>query len=201
MIEKMIMTLIGYVALYVVVWLHEVGHAIAYSVYGCKKNWLKVNVKPYIFFSTPEPVDGERVQELKNKQHVIVAYGGVIINLICAMISGCYIYWMGDVNKFVELFVWMFFTLHMAEIVSYMLLGNIYLVSDMAIIAEVCPKLRILNLLFGTLLTIAYVICLQKIPDAYLVIVLVWNITTILGMCGGRIVFSILNARRVKNRD
>lgn len=199
--DKIMMILIGYVTLYIVVWLHEVGHAIAYSAYGCKKKWWKVNVKPYIFFSTPAPVDGERVQELKNKQHVIVSYGGVAVNLIGAMISGCYIYWMGDVNKFIELFVWLFFTLHMAEIVSYMMIGNIYLVSDMAIIAAMCPKLRVPNLLIGALVTIVYVICLQKIPNNYLVFVLVWNVVTILCMCGGRIVFTILHARRANNHD
>ena len=160
-----------------------------------------MNVKPYIFFSTPAPVDGERVQELKNKQDVIVSYGGVAVNLIAAMISGCYIYWMGDVNKFFELFVWLFFTLHMAEIVSYMMIGNIYLVSDMAIIAAMCPKLRVPNLLIGALVTIVYVICLQKIPNNYLVFVLVWNVVTILCMCGGRIVFTILHARRANNHD
>ena len=48
---------IGYIVLYLTVWLHEVGHSIWDCLFGVKQGWLKVNVKPYIFFSTPGELD------------------------------------------------------------------------------------------------------------------------------------------------
>lgn len=43
---------VSYIALYLVIYLHEVRHALLYHRYGCKKKWYKVTVKPYMFFST-----------------------------------------------------------------------------------------------------------------------------------------------------
>ena len=37
MFQYLISLLLGYVVLFCVVWLHEVGHAIGYVYYGCKK--------------------------------------------------------------------------------------------------------------------------------------------------------------------
>ena len=186
----------GYAALFAVVWLHEVGHAIGYAYYGCKKNWLHVNVKPYIFFSTPAPVDTEKSQSLTYKQHTIISYGGILANLIWAVLGfGC-AKSLPISNEYIALFLTLFYSLHLAEIVSYLFIGNLYLVSDMAIIASMYPKLRIPNLAAGIFLTVLYVAVLMNVPVAMLVTVLIWNITTILCMCGGRIVFSELHKRR-----
>lgn len=43
--------LIGYMVLYAVVWLHEVGHAVWDYKYNLRKDWWRVQVKPYIFFT------------------------------------------------------------------------------------------------------------------------------------------------------
>ena len=59
---------IGYAALYIVIYLHEVGHAIWYCRFGCKKNWYHVTVKPYLFFSTPLPVDINQADNLSTKR-------------------------------------------------------------------------------------------------------------------------------------
>ena len=43
-------------------------------------------------------------------------------------------------------------TLHLGEAVSYLFIGNIYLVSDMAIVAAECPRLRWPTLAAGAVL-------------------------------------------------
>ena len=40
--------IIGYLVLYAVVWLHEVGHALWYRKFNLKNDWWNVQVKPYI---------------------------------------------------------------------------------------------------------------------------------------------------------
>ena len=78
---------IGYAALYIVIYLHEVGHAIWYCRFGCKKNWYHVTVKPYLFFSTPLPVDINQADNLSTKKDIIVSYGGILNNFIFTFIA------------------------------------------------------------------------------------------------------------------
>lgn len=92
-------------------------------------------------------------------------------------------------------------TLNLSEIVSYLLIGNIYLVSDMAIVANEYPRLRIPNFILGLMITAAYVWILVKIPSAFQWFVIIWNIITIVSMCGGRIVFSLCKSIKGSKRN
>ena len=92
----------------------------------------------------------------------------------------------------------MFTTLHAAEVVSYLLVGSIYLVSDMKMVNQYMPILRIPNIIFGALFTVCYVFILKSIPESFRVFVIVWNVITIISMCAGRIVFSIRAEKKLK---
>lgn len=104
--------LISYVVMYLVVWLHEIGHSIFDYIYGVKDNWIKVNVKPYIFFSTPGELKIEVWNALKPKQCIIVAYAGVAANAIWAFISGIFITMIPVNNVYISLALWLFLSLH-----------------------------------------------------------------------------------------
>lgn len=182
--------------LYSVVWLHEIGHSIFYAHYGCKKNWLHVTVKPYIFFSTPAPLEMNQLYKLTKKQNTIIAYGGILANIFWSIASAAVLCLIKIENIYLLLSIWLFLTLHLVEIVSYLFIGNIYLVSDMANIAQCYPKLRFPNLVLGCILTAAYLFVLSIAPSEIFWIVLVWNAATFLCMCGGRIVYSIIHAKR-----
>ena len=187
---------IGYIVLYAVVWLHEVGHALWYRKFNLKKDWWNVQVKPYIFFSTPGGVDAEVYEKLKPVQHVLSAYGGLMANSVFAIITGVVIFAIGDRNEFLRLALWLFMTLHIGEIVSYLFVGSIILVSDMKIVDQHMPKLRIPNLIIGAGLTVLYVYLLMQVPGEFKVFVTVWNIITVLSMCVGRIIFTVLANRK-----
>ena len=190
--------LIGYMVLYAVVWLHEVGHALWYRKYNLKKDWWRVQVKPYIFFSTPGGVDAEVWEKLKPIQYVLSAYGGLMANALFAMISAGIILIIGETNEFLCIGLWLFMTLHIGEIVSYLFVGSIFLVSDMELVNQYMPKLRIPNLLFGAILTVAYIYLLTLVPEGFRVFVVIWNIVTILSMCAGRIIFTAMAKRRTQ---
>jgi len=183
---------LGYAALFSGVWLHEIGHSFWNCKFGCKKSWIHVQVKPYIFFSTPGAVDIGKYRALVPWKRTLSAYGGIIANLFWSVISGVLIAVARPENGYLLFFLWMFMTLNLSEIVSYLLIGNIYLVSDMAIVAQECPKLRIPNFILGLTLTAVYVLTLIKVPPAFQRFILIWNIVTVASMCGGRIAFSLL---------
>lgn len=108
--------IIGYLVLYAVVWLHEVGHALWYRKFNLKNDWWNVQVKPYIFFSTPGGVDAEVWENLKPIQHVLSAYGGLMANSFFAIITGVVIIFIGECNEFLALTLWLSMTLHIGEI-------------------------------------------------------------------------------------
>ena len=183
--------LIGYVGLYSVVWLHEIGHSIFDYRYGVKDNWIRVNVKPYIFFSTPGKLNNEVWNTLTPKQYTVIAYAGIAANALCAAISSILIAINPFNNMYICLTLWMFLSLHIGEICSYLFVGSIYQVSDMAIIAQVNPKLRIPNIIVGLLFTVLYIVILYSIPTEIKVFVIIWNVITVSSMIVGKIIFTI----------
>ena len=195
MLTLVLYFLLGYCALFSVVWLHEIGHSLWNFWFGCRAGWLRVQVKPYIFFSTPGPVNLDKYQALAPWQRTLSAYGGVLANLLWGTIGGGILLLAQPGNSYVQFFLWMFTTLHLAEIVSYLVIGSIYLVSDMAIVAGEYPGLRIPSLSAGLVLTVIYILALAGIPQEFRLFILVWNLITILSMCGGRIVFSLLHRK------
>jgi len=112
-----------------------------------KEKHLRVQVKPYIFFSTPGPVDIE---------------------------------------------VWK------KWIVSYLFIGSLYLVSDMQIVHQHMPRLRIPNIVAGLAAAALYIRLLFTVPKEFQLFVVIWNGVTVLSMCLGRIIFSIRAERRKK---
>lgn len=191
MIRWLFYALLGYGALYAVIWLHELGHSVLDHIFGCKDNWLRVEVKPYLFYSTPGPVDGERYWALEPWKRTAAAYGGVAANLFWALAGDALLWAAGPGGEYLPLFLWLFVTLHLGEAVSYLFVGNLYLVSDMAAVAAECPKLRWPTLAVGAVLAAVYVLALWKAPAAFRGFVAVWNIFSVASMCGGRIAFSL----------
>lgn len=195
MLTLVLYFLLGYCALFSVVWLHEIGHSLWNFWFGCRADWIHVQVKPYIFFSTPGPVDLDKYQALAPWQHVLSAYGGVIANLFWGSAGGAALFFIMPDNLYVRFFLWMFITLHFAETVSYLVIGSIYLVSDMAIVVGECPHLRIPSIAVGLVLTVIYILALISVPQEFRLFILVWNLIAIFSMCGGRIVFSLLHSK------
>lgn len=190
--------LIGYAVLYIVVWLHEIGHAIFDCKFGVKDCWYKVNVKPYIFFSTPGQIDSEKLQTLSKGKLLAIAYGGILVNSGFAILMGILIMLLPVSNIYISFAMWLFLTLHLAEIVSYLFIGSLYPVSDMQIVQQVKPSLRIPDILVGGLIGVIYVMALCKLPIGFKTDVLVWNIITILCMAVGRIIFTIIYSKKAK---
>ena len=134
--ELVFKIIICYFALYLVILLHELGHSFFYWKFGCKENWIKVTVKPYLFFSTPALVDENKADLLKDKDDLIISYAGITVNLIVALLAVVLNYFYSSNNVYVNLFISQFISLNLVEAITYLVIGNIYLVSDMKILLE-----------------------------------------------------------------
>ena len=182
---------IGYIVMYAAIWLHEIGHSLFDYRFGAKDNWLKVQVKPYIFFSTPGPIDADVWRSWKDYQHVLSAYGGIFANALWALVTAIIIAVLPVNNIYLSMALWLFMTLHIGEIVSYLFIGSIYLVSDMKIVAEHMPRLRLPNIAVGLVATVLYVLLLTRVPAEFRTFIIIWNVISVLSMCMGRIIFSV----------
>lgn len=179
---------IGYAVLYAVVWLHEIGHALWYRRYHLKTDWLHVCVKPYIFFSTPGTPDETVWGTLRPVQRVLTAYGGIMANAVSAVISGLLIFVLGNVNPYLQTALWLFMTLHIGEMVSYLFVGSVFLAGDMELVNRYMPRLRLPNIALGAALTFLYAYILAIIPQDCKIFVIVFNLITVIAMCFGRVI-------------
>lgn len=187
---------VGYVVLYAVVWFHEVGHSLWYRKYNLKKDWWNVQVKPYIFFSTPGAADEKVWQSLKPIQYVLIAYGGVMANAVFAVLAGVVICVIGKSNVYLLFALWLFMTLHLGEIVSYLFVGSVFLVSDMKLVNQFMPQLRVPNIIIGAVLSAVYVYLLTIVPEEIRAFVIIFNSITVVSMCVGRIISSTKAKRK-----
>lgn len=193
----------GYLALYSVIWLHEVGHAIVYYKFNCKRNPFNVSVPFYIFFSTPAPVDMEEIRKLNSKQRFYTSIGGILVNLIFAVPVFIYIKLSGvEIDTSIKFFIYMFTLFHLVEAMSYMVLNNIVVAGDIVSVQNYNPKWRIPIFVTG-LLCIYMIIDLINILPRNLKPIIVFTIifsSTLMG--GARVVFTIINnnKKKVKNK-
>ena len=194
--DLLLQIIISYFALYLVILFHEWGHSFFYWKYGCKDNWLKVTVKPYLFFSTPGPVNEEKADQLTDKQNLIMAYGGIVVNFIVALLGIILTSIYSINNYYIILFISQFISLHLAEAITYLVIGNIYLVSDMAVIAKINSKLRPINFILGVIVSIFYIYYLFQIPKSILGIVTIFNLVVMICMGVGRIVFTYIYSKK-----
>jgi hypothetical protein len=122
-------------------------------------------------------------------------------NYVFAIISGVIICVIGEGNEFLRIALWLFMTLHIGEIVSYLFVGSIFLVSDMELVNQYMPKMRIPNLILGAALTVMYVYILTLVPSEFRGFVAIWNIVTVMSMCVGRIIFTIIAKKKSMNSE
>ncbi len=133
-----------YVALYLAIWMHEVGHALAYWKFGCKRNPWKVKVPFYLLRSTPAPVAEACANRLSALQQLVVAVSGVVVNCLFGILALWVVLLVDSLAAIPLLYVFLyFFSLsHLLEAGSYLVVNNLFLGSDMALIVAHAPKSR-----------------------------------------------------------
>lgn len=176
-----------YATLWLVVWLHEVGHGLLYRLFGCKRNPLRVQTPPWLLFSSPAPVDRERADQLPPRKAALIHYGGVFANVLCALAVWLVLRFGAAESRWLLLFLWSFLTLHLNEAACCLLLGSLYPADDMAYAVRACGALRYVNLAAGVALAAGCVVMLRSGPTADKLLMVVFNIVGALCWLPGRL--------------
>ncbi len=186
----------GYIALYLAIWLHEVGHAVMFAKYNCKDNPFDVYVPPYLFFSTPNPVHQEKVEKLNLKQIFHVGISGITTNIVFGLPIFILLLWLGFPNGLGFFFLFSFALFHLVEAATYLIISNIFLSSDMVLVQQYNPKLRVPLFLLGMLIVgvIFYMIINATESWRTGLIFAVTIMTMSMGL--GRIIFTKLNTAK-----
>lgn len=182
--------LVGYCALYSVIWLHEVGHGIVYAKYQCKENPFKVHVPFYLFFSTPQPVNVDKTQHLTNKQFFHVGIGGIIVNLIFGIPLSFLLLTTEFSPSILVFFFYCFALFHLVEAATYLTISNVFLASDMIAVQNYKPKLRMPFFIIGICIVVLTIFLIMKSPDTWKAGFIISIIIMIVCMGLGRIIFS-----------
>ncbi|WP_335493461.1 hypothetical protein [Neobacillus niacini] len=180
-------------ALYSVIWLHEVGHGIMYAKYKCKENPFKVHVPFYLFFSTPSPIDEEKAKTLSLKQIYNVGIGGIIVNLIFGVPISIVLLLMDFGNTLLVYFIFSFALFHLVEVATYLVISNIFLSSDMILVQQYKPKLRIPFFIIGLFIVGLMIYMLINCPESWKLGYIIAIVIMTLCMGLGRIIFTRLN--------
>ena len=86
--------------------------------------------------------------------------------------------------------------MNLVEAITYLVIGNIYLVSDMENVARINSKLRTINFVIGLAITIFYLKYLFTLQGSILSVVIISNLLVILCMGLGRIIFTYLYSKK-----
>jgi len=98
------------VSLYLAVTVHEYGHAMFYSFYGCKESMVLIN--PLIVFSTADcinPSSEEFFKSLTSSQTVIVDLGGITVQFILGIFFLYLFFYINPIKKNYVLSLFSFF--------------------------------------------------------------------------------------------
>lgn len=185
--------LVGYIALYLAIWLHEVGHAVIFAKYNCKDNPFDVYVPLYLFFSTPNPVHQEKVEKLNLKQIYHVGIAGIITNLVFGLPIFILLLWLGFPNNLWFFFLFSFALFHLVEAATYLIISNIFLSSDMVLVQQYNPKLRVPFFLAGLLIVGVILYMIINCPESWRTGLISAVIIMTISMGLGRIIFTKLN--------
>ena len=167
--------IVGYGALYVVIWLHEVGHALVYSKYNCKKYPFKVHVPFYLFFSTPQPINIKKAKYLTNKQNFYVGIAGIMMNLFFGVPLALFLLNTDFQPSLILFFIYSFTLFHLVEAATYLTISNLFLSSDIVSVQRYKPILRIPLFIIGLGVITLVIIMVIKSPAE-------WRITYIVSI-------------------
>lgn len=191
--------IIGYLSLYAVIWLHEVGHAIMFKKFGCKKNALKVSVPLYLAFSTPKPLDFDELKKMSTRQRFLVGIAGIIVNIAFGSIGFMMIKLFSfNVRSLFYFFLYSFTIFHFVEAATYMVINNIYVASDIISVQNYKPLYRIPLFVLGSIVTYIIVHLLINSEEIWKTELIVITILIAFMMGILRIIFNILNKKSKK---
>ncbi len=190
-----IFILLGYLAMYSTIWLHELGHAMVYHHFDCKENVFDVTVPFHFGNANPYPIDWEQAESLTLKQDFYVSIAGVGMNIVLGLLSWLVLFNFGKKmrSNWLGFFVTTFSIAHFAEACSYLTLSNVYAVSDMIGVQAYNSAVQIPLFLVGLVLVYVLTFLIKDAKVEWRRGLTFYSLISILMMGGLRYYFTYLN--------
>ncbi len=184
--------LLAYTAMYSTVWLHELGHSLAYHYFDCKEDIINLYVPVHFANANPYPVNEEKVAALESWQDFYVSMAGIMANLLLAL--GGWVLLQTKIKKHLlfYFFIIMFLLSNLLEAATYLTISNIYPLSDMIGVQNYNPMLRIPLFTLGLLLVYGIIALITSAPENWRRGMIIFSITSTLAMGGLRLLFTII---------
>ncbi|HEX3527271.1 MAG TPA: site-2 protease family protein [Thermoanaerobaculia bacterium] len=131
--------LLAVAAVYLAVWPHEIGHATAAWLYGCKADAWRTGTHWYLAGSQGGAIDEECLARRGGGAVAVVAFAGIVVNLLLAGLAALAVRWWLPARKAGHLRWGLVATLLVAlangaEALSYLVLNTLWLKADMRIV-------------------------------------------------------------------
>jgi hypothetical protein len=181
--------LLGYIATYITIWLHELGHALVYHAYGCKPDLFHLYVPFHFGAASPEPLDALCVQTMSNFQLFIASMGGILANMMLAA-GGFWLLRHLQAGGWASWFFSVFVMANLTEAASYLTLSNIQPLGDMLAVQAYSPALRLPLGLLGVGLVLCILHFLKSAPEKWRVGLTIFCCIMAACMVGMRFVFA-----------
>lgn len=184
--------LVGYLAMYTAVWLHELGHSVVFYFHQCKEHLFELSVPLHFANANPGQVDMACVNRMPSEMQVLAGMGGILINLLIGIPGSTWIRRASFEKRPIVYFFFLFFVLaHLTEAFSYMTLSNIIPLSDIQSLEAYAPWLRIPVFVAG--IWVGYKILeLFKEAESSLRRAMIWYTTfSMLAMGGLRLFYTL----------
>ncbi len=186
-----------YLALYIVIWLHEAGHGLVLYRYKCKENPFQVHVPFSIFFSTPAPYNLEKEDILSKTQQYHIGMAGIAVNLLFGVPLAVYLLLADRGFSSLSFFLFAFTIFHLLEAASYLVINNIFLSGDMVSVQKYKPWLRIPYFGIGLLTLYITVLLVINSPEEWRPLFVIASVSMIICTAVGRVIFNIMNKRKL----
>lgn len=182
---------LAYAAMYSTIWLHELGHSLAYYYFDCKDDIMNLHVPVHFANANPYPVNETKVATLDTWQHFYISLAGIIINLVLAL--GTWFLLQTKVKKYllVYFFIIMFLLSNLLEAATYLTIGNICLLGDMLGVQNYNPMLRIPLFILGLLLVYSMIALIITAPKTWQRGMTIFSVVAAVSMSGLRLLFTI----------
>ncbi len=189
-IDILFYIVLAYTTLYSAIWLHELGHSIAYHYFGCKTNLFHLHVPVHFANASPNPIDEICANALANWQQFYVSMAGIAMNLILAL--GVGLLWSNRTinNKWVFFWCLFFLVSNLTEAATYLTISNIKLSGDLVGVHQYNPLLRIPLFFLGLLLIAAMAFTINHTPKYWRISTVIFIFSTAFSMSIMRFLFT-----------
>ena len=181
--------LLAYAALYGAIWLHELGHSIAYYYFDCKSDLLHLHVPAHFANANPYPINETRTATLESWQQFYISMAGIGMNIVLALGTWLLSQIPFDTPRLLHFFGSFFLLSNLIEAATYLTVSNIYPTGDLLEVHRYNPALCLPLLFLGLLLIYAIVALVAKAPRPWQRSMVIFSIIAALCMSGLRILF------------